>query len=401
MFNFEPQAPIEYRPYLGPESVVDDPEEKRLREKIHKKQLKKKPKSGKPGFFKRYSMRMEEKRNRRRKRKHKKRIKKNQIRSVKKENRIEYIRKFFPQYKRTSEDWMNLSWEDDSDEREKFRHGSYFKYVVNSVVLFIIAYLAVYILYQFSVLVVAANWKLDSVLLYYDLAFNDYSPLWNRRNIILVTFSGPFLALILGFLFMRYFSKRPKFSKKVRLFMLWMGLHGFNFFLGAFASGVSFDEGFGYVPAWLFMNIFWKILLSMTFLFLLGVIGYHSVPRFLDTSYSITRVKSHNKNKFLFSQVILPWIIGSVIIFLIKIPNNMPYDVGILITMMFAVIPVLFNTRARPTHDFKVEKKPNTFNYMMMVVMVVAVLLYRIGLDNGLHFELFYDFIFTLEVNPN
>jgi len=181
---------------------------------------------------------------------------------------------------------------------------------------------------------------------------------------------------------------------------LWIGLHGFNFFLGAFASGVSFDEGFGYVPAWLFLNIFWKILLSMFFLFLLGVVGYYATPKFLDTSYSLSRVSAKVKQKFLIAQVFLPWLVGSFIIFLVKIPSNMPYDVGILITLLFAVIPILFNTKARPTRDFKVEKKPNNFNYLLLLLTVSLLLLYRLGLNNGLHFELFYDFIFTLDITP-
>jgi predicted lysophospholipase L1 biosynthesis ABC-type transport system permease subunit len=85
---------------------------------------------------------------------------------------------------------------------------------------------------------------------------------------------------------------------------------------------------------------------------------------------------------------------------MVKIPSNMPYDVGILITMLFAVIPMLFNLRARPTRAFKIDRKPNTFNYWILVISLATILLYRIGLNNGLHFELFYDFIFSLDITP-
>jgi hypothetical protein len=148
------------------------------------------------------------------------------------------------------------------------------------------------------------------------------------------------------------------------------------------------------------MNIFWKILLSMLSLFLLGVAGYYATPKFLDTSYSLSRVGLKNKNKFLFAQVFIPWVVGAFIIFLVKIPSNMPYDLGILITMLFAVIPMLFNPRARPTRAFKIDRKPNNFNYWILVITLVTILLYRIGLNNGLHFELFYDFIFSLDITP-
>ena len=76
LFSQTAYEPKEYRPYLGPESVIEDPEEKRILEKIRKKQKKRMPESKKPGFFKTLSRDLEIKREIKRKRKHKKRIKK-------------------------------------------------------------------------------------------------------------------------------------------------------------------------------------------------------------------------------------------------------------------------------------------------------------------------------------
>jgi hypothetical protein len=399
MFSFEPQKAKEYRPYLGSESAEPEGNEHSSGSTVIKHK-KRKRKILRFRFIKRYIVDLQNRRKQKQKQKQKRKRKKSYLKTKRKEQRIKFIQRFYPSYKKQKEEAVDLFLDEEPEEKEKSRHANYLKYLVNSLVLYVVAYLLVYILYQFAVLIVASNWKLDSILFYYDLAFNDFSPLWNRRNIIIVTFSGPFLSLILGFLFMRYFARRPKYSKQARLFMLWIGLHGFNFFLGAFASGVSFDEGFGYVPAWLFMNIFWKILFSMVFLFLLGVVGYNSVPRFLETSYSRKRIRPQNKNKFLLFQVALPWIIGSLIIFLVKIPSNMPYDVGIMVTMLFGVVPIFFNKRAKPTKHFKIEKRGNQFNYLMIAVVVAIILLYRIGLNNGLHFQLYYDFIFSLKVVP-
>jgi len=397
-------APKEFRPYLGPKASdeeIEDHKFENTRANLKKYTRKsQKQKSSLNFSIKKWANKFIPDRASTKKRRHKKKLKRRKARKLRKLQRITFIRNYYPQYKRTAEDRIEPSRENNAEGKDKFRHISYFTYTVNSVASFLTAYLFVYIFYQFAVLIVASNYKLDSILFYYDLAFNDFSPLWNRKNIIIVTFAGPFLSLIFGFLFLRYIAIRPKISKQLKLLSLWIGLHGFNFFLGAFASGVSFDEGFGYVPAWLFLNIFWKILLSMFFLFLLGVVGYYATPKFLDTSYSLSRVSAKVKQKFLIAQVFLPWLVGSFIIFLVKIPSNMPYDVGILITLLFAVIPILFNTKARPTRDFKVEKKPNNFNYLLLLLTVSLLLLYRLGLNNGLHFELFYDFIFTLDITP-
>lgn len=397
----------EYRPYLGSSKVahptqVDDPVvNDNISEPVTRKKRSGRSRSGSAflsiGEIRRRWERRQEERN---KRKLKKRAKRKYRKEQKKRDRIDFIRKFLPNYKRET----NIPFEELSAEQAaeviKQHQKNYFYYTVNSTALFIIAYLAVYMMYQLMVLTVASKWKLDSVLFYYDLAFNDYSPLWTKQNIILVTLSGPAICLILGFLFFRFFSARPKVKGFVKLFFLWVALNGFNLFFGAWATGISFDQGFGYVPAWLYLNVFWQIFIALIFLFILGLIGYYSVPKFLDTSKSAYRVRPENKTKFLFFQVIVPYLIGSLIIILVKIPNNLPYDTGNLITLTFAIAPMIFNKYARPTVTFEKEKKSTQIRWLYMVIFVVLILAYRIGLNNGLHITMFYDFTFLIDITP-
>jgi uncharacterized membrane protein len=184
----------------------------------------------------------------------------------------------------------------------------------------------------------------------------------------------------------------------IKLFVIWIALHGFNLFFGAFASGVSTDQGFGYVANWLYMNVFWQIFFSLTFLFILGMIGYYSTGKFLETSNSAYRIKKENRNRFLLHQVILPWFIGGLIIYLVKVPNNMPYDVGNLFTMSLAVIPVIFNRRAKPVINFKYDKKPTKINWAYIITFLLLLASFRIWLETGLHIELTYDI--SLKITP-
>jgi hypothetical protein len=222
--------------------------------------------------------------------------------------------------------------------------------------------------------------------------------LWSRYNIIVVTFSGPFISLVVGFVFYKWIANRPKVKGFIKLFILWVGFHGFNLFLGAFVSGVSFDEGFGYVANWLYLNVFWKFLLSLIFLSILAITGYFSAQKFLETSNSILRVKKRYRTRFLFHQVVLPWFVGSIIIFLVKIPNNMPYETGTLVTMMFAVVPILFNLKAEPRPNTIEKHKPTRVLWSYIVILVLVLLLYRAGLDTGYHIVLKYKL--SLSINP-
>lgn len=339
-----------------------------------------------------------------RKKKFKNKIQKKRAKEFKKENRINYIRSFFPNYKKQKAKVFEpkneeLKTQDQKiQEQIKQQEKSYFKYTINSLALYVIAYLIVYITYQLIVMIVASRWHLDSVLFYYDLAFNDFSPLWTRFNIIVVTFSGPLLSLLIGILFLKVVANRPKVKGLIKLFTIWIALHGFNLFFGAFASGVSTDQGFGYVANWLYLNVFWQIFLSLLFLFILGAIGYYSTGKFLETSNSAYRIKKENRNRFLLYQVIFPWLIGGLVIYLVKVPNNMPYDVGNLLTMSIAVIPVMFNRRATPEINFKEERKATHIHWVYIIVFLILIASFRIWLETGLHIELTYEI--SLKITP-
>jgi hypothetical protein len=407
LFKSSSRQPKQYRPYLG--HSADQPgssglQEEKPRESSHHRYHSPHPYRRKSNsiseYLRAFRKNVEIKREERLKRKYKKSIKRKHRREFRKRARVDFIRKFYPQYKKTGDFSAFQQHSEEISDPSKQKYKNYFYYTINSTALFIIAYLLVYLVYQISVLVAASRWKLDSVLFYYDLAFNDYSPLWSRFNIIVVTGSGPVISLLVGVLFYKVFSNRRKVKGFMKLFMLWIAFHGFNFFFGAFSSGVSFDKGFGYVSAWLYLNVFWQIFLSLLFLFILGILSYYSAPKFLDTSNSASRVKPQIKLKFLLYQVTFPYLVGVLIIFLVKLPNNMPYDTGNLITFVFAAVPVLFNRYARPTKSFEGERKPTTIKWWYIVLFVVLLLAFRIGLNNGLHITLFYKFIFSLDITP-
>lgn len=396
------EAPAKYRPYLGPDATKEDTAKKSYEntranmKKYFKKQQKPEEETGfsmqkfLTGFNPLKVFR------KKKKRKHSRRKSKRSGKG----SRILFVGKILRGDKKTKGLQIDPVSEERSASEEARRIKGYIPYAINSTGIFLLSYFTMYFIYQFTVLIVASRWKLDAVLKYYDLAFNDQSPLWTRFNIILVTGSGPAICLLIGILLLRFVTNREKLSKPTKLFLLWTGIHGCNFFLGAFASGVSFDDGFGYVPLWLFFNVFWQILISLIFLFILGVVGYTLVPKFLDTSFSPLRVNRKNRIKFLFFQVVIPWFIGALVIFLIRIPNHLPYDTANTITLAFAVFPMLFNRLAKPTIHYKTEKKSNRVNSWMLAGLAGLIIIYRIGLNNGIHISMYYNFIFDLEIIP-
>ena len=246
---------------------------------------------------------------------------------------------------------------------------------VNSTVIFILTYIIAYLFYWITSLLVASWYGLDSILYFYDLKFNDHSPLWNRFNILLVTGIPPFLCLLLGFWLFRVVFRMSRLVSLQKLFVLWLSFHLLNHFFGAFPSGIVTDEGFGYVAAWMYMNTAFKFMFSLASLFVLGLIGFYSAERILQTSDSVNRM-------------VIPWILGTMIMLLVRIPENFkyPYETLMFFSMAFMVIPPFFNEKVKPKLNLVRIKKKRSLHLGYLVIMLAMLAFLRIMLGIGLHF---------------
>jgi hypothetical protein len=123
------------------------------------------------------------------------------------------------------------------------------------------------------------------------------------------------------------------------------------------------------------------------------VIGYYATKPLLETSNSVQRINRENRKYFIFIQALVPWMLGSLILIFIKIPDKDPqheniivYDLIILATLVFAIIPAFFNKRAKPDSLRFKSKKRMKFGWLYMMIAILLIIAYRLGLDDGLHF---------------
>jgi hypothetical protein len=61
---------------------------------------------------------------------------------------------------------------------------------------------------------------------------------------------------------------------------------------------------------------------------------------------------------------------------------------------------MIFNKYATPSMTFEKEKKPTNIRWLFVVIFVVLMLAYRIGLNNGLHVTMNYNFSISLDITP-
>jgi hypothetical protein len=272
-------------------------------------------------------------------------------------------------------------------------------FAINSTVIYLITYFITYLTYQVAVMFVASRFGLNTVLFFYEVSFpaGNNSSLWSSFNIILITFSGPFMSVLLGTYYLFMYARKERTKGLSKLFYLWIAFHSLNFFLGAFPAGVITNQGFGYVIGWLYLPTFIRFGLSIVFLFALGLIGFYNTQHFLESSNSIYWTQPAKRQWLVLLGGIIPWVMSAIILFILKYPliipqheNIVQYDTILYMTMVFFIAPMLVNMQAKPNFDANVRKtKGRRINWIYVIVLVLMMVAFRAGLDTGFSYFVF------------
>lgn len=330
--------------------------------------------------------------------------KKKHRKATAKEERISWfqnssLQKFFKKYTKESRPYYYYEETDQPKSEIQKQRKRLLHFAINSTVIFLITYIIAYTTYQVLVMFVASRFGINSVFYFYEVAFpiGNNSSLWSDFNIILITFLGPFISVILGVYYLLHYVRKEKTKGLTKLFVLWLSFHSLNFFLGAFVGGVVTHQGFGYVIEWMYMPTFLRFGLSIFFLFGMGVIGYLHTVYFLESSNSLYWTQGYKKNRLIIFGGLVPWAFGSVFLFILKYPfvipqheNIVAYDTIMYMTIVFFIAPMLVNFKAKPSFDQTVRKaKGRRINRLYLLLFVLIMVVFRFGLQDGFSYFVF------------
>jgi len=266
---------------------------------------------------------------------------------------------------------------------------------INSAILFVLTYLIAYLTYQLAVMFAASRYGINSILLFYEVFFpiGNFSDKWNSFNIIIITFAGPLISVILGSVYLLLYVRNQRITGLKKLFYFWLGLHSINFFLGAFVGGVVTQQGFGYVIAWMFLPTVVKFGLSIICLFALGLIGFFYAIYFMESSGSFFWTMKSNRLVYLLFSGLIPYVAGSIFIFLLKYPRVIPQHENILVydsityaTMFFIIAGMFVNFKAQPMFDKTTKREGRKINWVYLVILVGLLVIFRLGLNTGFYY---------------
>jgi len=260
-----------------------------------------------------------------------------------------------------------------------------------STVYFILAFMLIYIIYQAITIMVASSYHIPVVWYYYQLKFplSEFSPLYTRSALVVIFAAGPVISLMLAFVFLRLYFSTNSILLRFKLFYLWGFICGANMFFGAYIAGFFTRTEFIYTSEWLFMSNMFdieEIIFTVISLLAMGIIGSIVTPLFLLSSGSVTVIKPEVRVFFIISQVILPWLTGIVVLFLITLPAYYIPLILKTLTPGLILLPSLFlydSVKYEDIHRTGMIHH-NYFRWSIVIAVIALLFFYRAVLSWGL-----------------
>ena len=272
--------------------------------------------------------------------------------------------------------------------------NNYLKVLVNSSVIFSLSFFFIYFLQQFVTVWIAKVFDIPSILFPYRIYWPlyTYSSLYSRSALIFIFGVGPFMCLGLGFVFFRLWIIARKSSKNLKIFILWTIFHAFNLFFGAYIAGVITRTGFIYTSEWLFMSRMFdveEIIFLIASVIILIIIGYFGSRHFLSASNSDKLIVSKFRIVYMLTQVLIPWLLGNIAIFLVNFPNTRPEFLLLQVTSVLMIFPMFINYNSLSLHIVKPDKGVNKIRYgwVYIFLTIVVFIVIRFVIYRGIKFS--------------
>jgi len=255
---------------------------------------------------------------------------------------------------------------------------------INSTALYILAYLTLYTIHQLVTSLVALSLDIKSVIFYHKIDFRISADQWSQERVIYTFLAGPVTCLILAIVFYRLYRVFKKKTSSAKLYFYWLYLHGCNLFFGSYVAGVITNSGFHWVTNYIPVPRKGEFVISFFAVMVLFAIGYFSTKGFIQMSPAKNLIERFNRKAFVLAVCAGPWVVGSAILILFKIPNILPSEMLVYLMVFTISVPVILIQRNFMEVNLVRRSKPLTVSWLFIALTIVGLVLFRSVFQYGL-----------------
>lgn len=259
----------------------------------------------------------------------------------------------------------------------------------NSTASFVLAYLFVFYLNQFTLLLSAGMYDYPISIDYASYFFHIEPYQWTHDAVIMIFSAGYILTLIFGALSLLAFYQMVSDAMPVKIFFFWVSLHATTYVFGGLMLGNLLTEGIGHVFNWMYLTDTAKMIVSLIGFFGLLMMALFT-PRLMAISADSYFEKYNDRMApfFIMAQVIVPYIIGSVLVYFYFFPKGQFHEKYSWIIL--GVMMILFFLRASHMESLTFEEDDNRQIRLMRGLVIVTLILFvvsRIVMHAGIYIE--------------
>lgn len=206
---------------------------------------------------------------------------------------------------------------------------------------------------------------------------------WWRTAVVAVYGVGPLLCLLVALAAFRWYwhSERARRGQR-KLLLLWVAFQACNAVFGAFLADTFTQSGSWYVADWLFRlgNVVDVVLAVLAGLVQLGL-GYFGAIAFLQAHDSRTVMRYTNRQKMVVSTLVVPWVVGSAFIVLLKQPYLTVQETLHLAMMGLLVTPMALGCLNEVFSDTVKRPQATRLAWGLIGLAVVLAVVWRLALS--------------------
>jgi len=263
-------------------------------------------------------------------------------------------------------------------------HGTFNTISINSILLFLIAYLVIYVLNLFITGYTAILFNIPVLIYYYDVDYLIRGIDWTPDSVAGVFSSGPVAMFVLSLFLLILYKSVETETGILRLLLLWMIFHALTRFFGEILVGAIFSKGFGFVILYMFLMDTGKVVLTILGFVAMFTVGIIMARMSLySANIYFNDLLRNYRNKFILCQFIIPFFIGNIVIIMVKIPQFNNFDAALNASMILFLIPILL--RSITIEDFYFDEDPRTIkrNLILPIITVILFFVFRLVLGVG------------------
>ncbi|MCF8364460.1 MAG: hypothetical protein K9H16_01670 [Bacteroidales bacterium] len=276
---------------------------------------------------------------------------------------------------------------DQTNDRNKRTTKNFTIIFLNSLSYFIIAFIFMYMLGQLATAVAALQFDYSSIIYYYKLIYTIDSGAWTSDSVKLLYSLAPLLSLLTGIIFLIIFIRIYDHLAYYKIFFLWCFAYAVIWSFGALLAGTILDKGIGYVVMYFYLLDTGKLIISLFSLTMMLIISTLTTKWFLFSANSyFNELNEHNRAFFTFAHILLPLLVGTAIMIVVKLPQIRYYELFILLLGLIFGVPVLLRYSSYPTFffdEFPIRIKLDKYAFFIAIILLIA---FRLILHFGIKF---------------